>query len=282
MERYYHGIASCSTIRHFLRAAAYHSDYNFSNGQIPPVFIRLPVLNYWNDQDRNSAMSYTNHTFRSSANGAGMSVGDGLSSSATHYGTAVHTSSPDNSGGFYAGLSGNAVALGDNTIAASSVSAAMVDHGSISTLDGSVATVAASNASGDNTAFASADTSADVAGAELAFAYTKDTNSTQQGDMGSVATATSATSLTAYDLHVPGIGDNAFSSDHLSLADSAPAASDQSGSSDASLDLVGNFASTDFTGVAIADNGLVQVDAFALAIDNELSVSSVFMDLAIS
>jgi hypothetical protein len=205
----------------------------------------------------------------------------GESTSSTTYGTALETSSPDSSDGLAASLGGEAVAIGDDTLATGSISAVMADEGDITTLDSAVTMGAASEAADGETAFASADSFTDVFGAEMTFSYTRD--SSQLSGTGSTATAISTTTTTAYNIQVSSSGSDDPSGDTCleGTADDQPEPDASLTDADGSVDLDGNVASIEFSALAIGDDSLVIVDAFALTIEDELSISAAFVELAV-
>jgi peptidoglycan DL-endopeptidase CwlO len=195
------------------------------------------------------------------------------STSSTTYGTALETSSPDSSDGL-------AASLGDDTLATGSVSAVMADEGDIATLDSTVTMAAASEAADGETAFASADSFTDVTGAEMTFSYTRDS---QLSGSGSTAIATSTTTTTAYSIQVSTSGTSAPSEDNSLEGAAADQAEPDTSLTDAdgSVNLDGNVAYLEFSALAIGDDSLVVVDAFALTIEDELSISAAFVELAV-
>jgi hypothetical protein len=50
---------------------------------------------------------------------------------------------------------------------------------------------------------------------------------------------------------------------------------------DEDWDLDGNIATVEFTGLAVGEDSYVSVDAFALVIEDELSLSGAFVELAV-
>jgi hypothetical protein len=227
-------------------------------------------------------MSFTRNTFVSSE--SGISTADETSTSSATYSTTVQSSSPDGSDSLAAGYGGEAVAVGDDTLAAGSVSASMVDEGNITTVSGTATAVAASEDS-DGAAFASADTFAQASGADFVLVTNRETDSTEASGTGTVAISTSTTTLTAYDLQ---LSDGGGATSSGSGSPDAPAeANDQPGSSTASttdgggVDLEGNIATVEFDAEAIGDDSFVTVDAFALTVEGELSVAAVDVVLAV-
>jgi hypothetical protein len=226
-------------------------------------------------------MSYTSSSSTSVSSQAGIEMAGGSTSSTT-YGTGVQISSPDSSDGLAATLGGEAIATGDDTLATGSISAVMADNGDIATLDSMVTMGAASEAADGDTAFAAADSFTDVVGAEMTFSYTRD--SSQLSATGSTATAISTTTTMAYDIQVSSSGIYAPSDDNCleGAADDQPEPGvSLTDADDGSVDLDGNVAFIDLSALAIGDDSLVMVDAFALTIEDELSISAAFVELAV-
>lgn len=223
-------------------------------------------------------MSYSETSSSYSGTHAGISTSGGSSSSSKTYDTAVTISSPDDSDGLYAGYGGEAVAIGEDTLASGSLSATMVDKGAVATVEGTVTMLAASEST-DEAVFASADTEAYIGGAELVFSYTEEGDYSEQGPTGSTAVSTSTTTAIGYDLQLYGHEDY---DSGMTLTEEEILPSLEPGGSAPGVDLDGNVASLDFSVVAIADDSLVLVDAFVLAVEDEISVSAIHADLGIS
>lgn len=230
--------------------------------------------------------SYSSSTNSGTSTGVtvGTSSGDESSSSSITVDITTQTSSPDDSDGLAAVVGGSATALGEDTLATGSISGSLVDGGTVTSADLSATMVAASE--DGETANAWADTFAGVSdGAEVVFGYTVQTDSSQQGATGSTATSTSSTTVTAYDIDLSDIADS-DSGGHVG-GDEAPTTNDQPDSSspptqvegDGGLD--GNIASIEFDALAVGDDTVVEVDAFALAIEGELSISEGYEVLAV-
>lgn len=223
-------------------------------------------------------MSYNKSSSLYSGTHAGISTSDGSSSSLKTYDTAVAMSSPDDSGGLYAGYGGDAVAIGENSLASGSLSATIVDEGAVTTVEGAVTMIAASD-SADETAFASADTEAYIGGAEFTFSYTKEADYSEQGPTGSTALSTSTITTVGYDLQLYGDEEGNPGS---TLAEDEVEPSVEPDGSASGVDLEGNVASLDFSVQVVADDSFVMVDAFALTVEDELSVSTIHADLGVN
>jgi hypothetical protein len=182
--------------------------------------------------------------------------------------------------------------MGEDTLATGSLSGELIDDGAVTSLDLSVTMVAASE--DDEDAYASADTFANVEdGSEVLFSSTVNKESSTQDATGSTATATSTTDLSAYDIDTEfspaGSSDDDDSSgeDGTSGEDEqpewnpTPADVESDASVEAGGNLDGSFAALDFNLLAEGDNTFVSVDAYALAIEDELSLAEGFVVLAV-
>jgi len=224
-------------------------------------------------------MSYSYSHSSSSLASSGTTVSSDTSSSSITYTSATQLSSPDNSDGLYGSFGADATALGSDTLSLAGIFATVVDQGSMATLDGTAAALAA--ASGDETAFADASTSANVAGADFVHTYTVTSNATQDTPTGTTTVAGSTTAVEAYELQPPaGRLDIATVGGSTPIVDAVSAVNSPH-LGDASINLDGNFAAVDFNVAAIADDTFAAVDAFALTIEGDLSVSTVFAELAV-
>jgi len=190
----------------------------------------------------------------------------------------VQQSSPDGSGGLYAGLGGDAIASGDNTLTSADLSATMVDQGGLTALDGTVTTVAASESSGDTPAIADASTFVLVGGSELAISFTQNTAGTSQNHDGSAAYGTSTTTVIAYDLPNQ---EQAYQS----LIQTPQAPTSEGGTtpytSGGEHEFDGNVALVNFDAAAIGEDSLLLIDAFAISLEDELSISSIYVELVV-
>jgi hypothetical protein len=214
------------------------------------------------------------------------STGDETSSSSLTADMTVQSASSDGSDGLSAALGGEAVALGEDTLTVGSVSAEMEDGGAVTTLDGT-ATMAAASEDPDGEAQALTDTFAEVSdSAEFVFVANVETSSNEQNKEGSTATSTSTTQVTAYNLESSGDEDGDVDAVDP-VADDKPTATDasestnevSSSSPEADWNIDGNIAIAEFDAIAIGDDSFVNVDAFALAIEDELSASAVAVEL---
>lgn len=215
------------------------------------------------------------------------STADETSSSSLAFDMTIETSPLDDSDGLAATLGGEAVALGEDTLTTGSVSAEMDAEGAVTTLNGTADMLAASEAPEGDTAQALTDSFAEVSdGAEFVFTYNVETDSGQQTQTGSAATSTSTTGVTAYNLELS-IGGDDISGDGTATETDPPATTvsgDGTGSSpsgdDTDSGLDGNIATVEFDATAFGEDTFVSADAFALAVEDELSASAVLVELA--
>jgi hypothetical protein len=221
--------------------------------------------------------SYSFSTVSGTGTGVTNASSTDSSSSSTGVTTIVETSSRDDSQGMSAVLGGEAVAAGTNTLTAGNLSGTLVGGDSASSAQLSPSMVAAS-LSPTGTPYAAADTFAGVSdGTEARVGTTVQSASSTQGPAGGAATATSTTNLTAYDIHPSTAGGdlvagtNASENDPVAGADYAQA----------NVNIDGNVALIEFNAIAVGDDSLVAVDAVALAVEDQLSVSSGVIDLGI-
>jgi hypothetical protein len=133
--------------------------------------------------------------------------------------------------------------------------------------------------SSDATALAAADSFAGVSGGtEVLVGASVQSASSTQSPTGSVAAATSTTNVVAADIY-PSTGGSEATVETSAASEDDPVA----GAIDAQAngDIDGNIALIEFDAVAVGDDTLVSVDAFALAIEDELSVSQGLIEIAI-
>ncbi|MGE3481415.1 MAG: hypothetical protein AB7K73_08415 [Gammaproteobacteria bacterium] len=172
--------------------------------------------------------------------------------------------------------------MGDDTLTMADVSATMVASDGVTAASGSVTTLAAGQTFGGTSASATANTYATTSGGTVSVSTTHTSSTITQTTTASAAVATSTSTVAAADVDPS----NVTSYD---AADGASVPTDYSfdtgsfiPSSDIDLYLDGNVATVDFNVLAIGDDSLVLVDAFAFTIDDQLSLSSIYVDLAVS
>lgn len=208
---------------------------------------------------------------------AGVSVADETSSSSVSVEATLEMSSPDDSEGLSAAIGGEAIAGGEDTLTQGSVSASLVDEGGVTSADLSATMTAVAESPEGETAFASADTFADVSdGADIVFTFQKETDSSKTGEAGSTATATSTIDVVAFDISTS--DGELIEPDAVVPAETVAAEADVA---PAWEDLDGNFATLEFEATAIGEDSLVAADVFVIAIEDELSMSAAFVELAV-
>jgi hypothetical protein len=224
--------------------------------------------------------SYSFSTVSGTGTGVTNTTSTGSSSSSTGVTTIVQTSSPDDSQGMSAVLGGEALAGGTNTLTAGNLSGTLIDGGSATSAQLSASMVAASQ-SPTGTAVAAAGTFAGVSsGTEVLVGATIQSASSNQTPTGSVATATSTTNLAAYDIHPSTGGSTGVGTDAVGENDP----NDPFAGADyaqASVDIEGNIALIEFNALAVGDDTFASVDAFVLAVDDQLSISGALIELAV-
>jgi hypothetical protein len=189
---------------------------------------------------------------------------------------AIETSTPDGSDGLAGILGGEALAVGEDTFTFGSITAEADGEGYISEIDGSVTMTAAAEASGDDMLYVSADTfAATSSGTEATFTYTKDSSSTSQTTTGSMATVSSTTTLSAFNIE-------SSTTDTNSSTQTGPTDTDFTFDVVEETDLDGNLAILEFDAQAYGDETYVAADGFVLAVEDELSLSAGYVDIAIA
>lgn len=214
--------------------------------------------------------------------------------------TVVGTGTPDDSDGVGGTLEGIADAVGTNTIAGVTVTGEASDDGTVATLDFDVSALAASEVPGSEGAFAIAITDASVSdGTEVMFVSTVASGFTEESPDGSVSVAVSETSVVAVDIDLSdfgnsdggGVSDSAIddtASIDPDIGGESPVASDQPVSSesptnDELVDLIdGNIAFAEVDVTIEGTDTFLEVDVYALALEDELSTSGAFVDYSMS
>jgi hypothetical protein len=162
--------------------------------------------------------------------------------------------------GLTLGLGGEANALGENTHAVGKVSSKVIDTERVTIAKGS-ATFSATADSKDGTAYAAADTYADVASADLVFMRTRETTRAGETDGKSYMTETSQTRVFAIDIE--GID---LPRGPIVLSGSA-----SHGGSGRPQHVQGNVAAVTVQAEAHGNNTSVAVDATALTVEDQYS-----------
>ena len=175
-------------------------------------------------------------------------------------------------------LGGESVAVGEETLAAASMTVELDGTGPVGTADGNATFVAVANSAGDESAFATAGSFGALSGADVLVVLTSHTEIIDQGPDESIAVATSAIALYGLDFdstianespetdptldppaegQVPGITDLAIS--------------DQ-GYLDLGSDIEGNVAILDVTAEVVGANTFVEAAASVLTVADTLSI----------
>ncbi|MGE5500744.1 MAG: hypothetical protein ACM3W4_02330 [Ignavibacteriales bacterium] len=187
---------------------------------------------------------------------------------------------------------GDAVALGENTLATGSVTAVVSDGGSANEAYATASFDAVAVSGEDGGAFASAISFAEVSGgADCSFSMSYTTTQTSVQDGTTVTSQSSGSTVYALDVDLSG-------TDGATAADAGPETeptAPPAGTSDALVlpadcgcddsdsyaALDGNVAYFDVEAAAYGDDTSLQVDAFALAIEDELSNTTVVVVAAV-
>ncbi len=190
------------------------------------------------------------------------------------------SSESDNQDGTVTLLGGEATAIGDHTAAIGMMEGQVTDFGGATLTEGSSSFVASSESSGDDTAYAYADSYAETSQANTLVTITSEGSETFQSTDYNTWTESSRTDLLALEIdashlatdpgttNVPESEENDEEPDG-STADDHP---QQNDNQDDQID--GNLAMLTVDVVAYADDTVVFVDASALVIDDELSTIS--------
>jgi hypothetical protein len=223
--------------------------------------------------------SYSSSTVSTSGSGVTAGGSTGSSSASTDVTTLVQTSSPDDSTGMVASLSGDATAVGGNTLTAGNLSGTLIDGPSLTSAELSASMLAASQ-SPTGGVFAGANTSAVIreGSPEVVVGATVQSASSVQGPAGNSATATSTTNLAAFDIH-PTAADAGTVIDTGANGGNNPL--DGPDYAAVNLHIDGNVALIEFDAVVVGDDTFAGVDAFVLAVEDQLSVSGAVIELAV-
>jgi hypothetical protein len=168
---------------------------------------------------------------------------------------------PTDTSGMATVVYGDAVALGEDTLTLVDVKVDTKQCGRVTISNGKATAVAAAESADDGTAYADATTDVATTGADLVIIRMTNQSS---GDTDS-SYDISATSFTAIDLPLN------------SRESMVVTPQNEYDSSDDPSDLQGNVAIVIFDAQVSGDDTLVIVDAYALAIEDELSLSTVMI-----
>jgi hypothetical protein len=204
----------------------------------------------------------------------------------------VAIQSPDESDAIAISAGALADAVGDDTLTIVDVSGDASDDGVLASVDLDFNALAIAE-SPDDGAYASAGTDVSISpGAEILVVITNNETTTVTTDAGSVSIATSETSVDLIDIDLSDVGGDVDTTavDESPASESAPNGGDQGGDDsqpgDAAtdydlLDLIdGNIAIVELDVTVAAPDTELIVDAFAFVIEDELSTSATFIDMA--
>ena len=174
-------------------------------------------------------------------------------------------------------LGGEATAIGEDTLAAGSMSAELDAMGSVMTAEAGASFVAVAEATGDATAFVTADSFGGLSGADFLLVFTSNTQIVDQGPDGSLAIATSDMMLYGLDFDSIAAGGSTETDPMLDpLAESElpatidPATEDQD-LYDLGSDIEGNVAVLEITAEVSGPDTLLVVGASVLTVEDTLS-----------
>jgi len=187
---------------------------------------------------------------------------------------------------------GDAIALGENTLATGSVTAVLSDGGSATEVYASASFNAVAVSGEDGGAFASAISFAEVSGgADYSFSMSYTTTHTTVQDGTTVTSQSSGTTVYALDIDLSGTDGATAADAGLETEPTAPPAETSDAlvlpedwwwdDCDPYAMLDGNVAYFDVLAVAYGDNTSIQVDAFAFAIEDALSNVTVVVFAAV-
>jgi hypothetical protein len=224
------------------------------------------------------AYSFKTSSSRTTSNSTTQQTSDGSTTTQESLSvtTTLATSTPDGSDGLAGVVSGDATAVGQDTFAFGSIEAVADGTGAVSSLDASVTMVAAAEAPADGDLYVSADTFAATSDdAEVTFTTTMNKSSTTQTTESSTASASSTTSVSAFNIESDVGRTSTYGS--FSAADTGWDFGGETGG-----DLDGNVAIMEFGADAFGDDTYVAIDGFALAIEDELSLSAGYLEIAVA
>ncbi len=161
-------------------------------------------------------------------------------------------------------VGGDGTAVGEQTLVDANIFSRLIDLGSVTVAFGA-ATFKSAAVSGEDLAFAAADTFADVSGADFVFVFNKKTSITSDGET-SYATQTSTTTYIAIDLEDFDLAGGPIA---FNFYDANTYLDGCRGGRVPNID--GNVSVLDVDAVARAENTLVDVLSSILTIDDQLS-----------
>ncbi len=185
-------------------------------------------------------------------------------------------------------IGGEATAIGEDTLAAASMTVEVDSTGLVTTALGSVSFVAAAVSPGHETAFATADSFGGMSGADFLLVLTSNTQIVDQGPDESVAIATSSTMLYGADFGLAAADTSVATNSMLApstenefpaIADFATSDQDHDTPADdfwdsTGVEIDGNVAVLDIVAAVFGPDTLLDVEASVLTLDNTLSTIS--------
>jgi hypothetical protein len=163
-------------------------------------------------------------------------------------------------------LAGQAVAVGDNTLATGTLTATSTDLGAVTKASGKTTFNSTAQSTDGGIAYASADTYADAAGADLLITRTVSSSSTKVISDQTMMTASSTTSVFALDIEKVNLPTIRVSTERGGATHYEPGAID------------GNVASFDAYVEALGPDTHVGLDASVLTVHDELSMVMISSD----
>jgi hypothetical protein len=166
-------------------------------------------------------------------------------------------------------IGGEGNAVGEHTLVDADIFSRLIDHGSVTVAFGT-ATFSAAAVSGDELAFAAADTFADVAGADIVLVFTDELmSSLEEGSQSAFERSTTrfvAIDFEEFDLLGGPIVLNSYDADVLRDHGCSCACG-----GDERLQIEGNVAQLNVDATATATNTLVDVSSSVLTVEDQLS-----------
>jgi hypothetical protein len=171
-------------------------------------------------------------------------------------------------------LSGEAIAVGENTLALGTADSTITDKGPVTKAKGTITATATAQAAGEDLSYATAYTFAEIEGADHFTTKTKIHSTISQTEGQTTVTETSVTKLHAIAIE---IGKDAKHSKLPAVQDEA----DDVASWLAGGAIEGNVAAFDVEAQAYGDNSYVGVDVFILTLEDQLSTVSLSVITAV-
>jgi hypothetical protein len=182
------------------------------------------------------------------------------------------TTTPADDSGMTIVLTGEAIAIGQDTLTSVDATSSLAEHENLTKATGVVTAISIADASGGEIEFAIAFTDVDFSGVDKIHIKTSTINGEQDG----VSYEISVLTFTAMD-HDHKVGETT-----VKYKDKSPEVDHQGHDYiDFTIDLDGNVAIATFDARVSAENSLVIVDAAVLADEDDLSVSAVMITAAV-